>query len=65
MSLSGSLGAIPATAVFRRRFTSAIGENLLGTAVNAYANAAFLGQQCERIIVVPTTWRRDNKSAFE
>src|ERR1700680_791443 len=33
MSLSGSLGAIPATAVLRRRFTSAICENLLGTAV--------------------------------
>jgi hypothetical protein len=45
MSLSGSLGAIPATAVFRRRFTSAIGENLLGYCVNVYANAAVSGQQ--------------------
>src|SRR5450759_2803987 len=35
MSLSGSLGAIPATAVLRRRFTSAIDTHLWGTAVKA------------------------------
>src|SRR6266516_6306237 len=40
MSLSGSLGAIPATAVFRRRFTSAIGAHLRYY-VKAYANAGF------------------------
>src|SRR5437868_12999306 len=41
MSLSGSLGAIPATAGFRRRFTSAIGAYLLVLLVKAYSNAAF------------------------
>jgi hypothetical protein len=32
--------------------------------VKAYANAAFWGEQIERIIVVPTTRERDNKSVF-
>src|SRR4051812_8643176 len=62
MSLSGSLGAIPATAVFRRRFTSVIGENLLVLLVKAYANAALVrGQQCERMMLVrqPETAKPD------
>src|SRR6266480_5761463 len=42
MSLSGSLGAIPATAVFRRRLASAIGAHLLLLTVKAYSNAAFI-----------------------
>jgi hypothetical protein len=37
-----------------------------GTAVKAYANAAFFGgQQCERISVSSTTWERKSESAAE
>src|SRR6476661_11035059 len=51
MSLSGSLGAIPVTVVFRRRFPPAIDTYLWDTSVNAYSNAAFRAGNTSELVL--------------